>query len=171
MGLEDLGSATVLADLLSMRTKPSIRGCSSHDHFAVFSLLCLAIAAVHLAWAAGSTFPRRAWILPGWSQAAHRDHMPPRAASALVAGALGVVAYVALALGSVCGWPFWNWSLPAAGLAVAFVFFARGVAAYVPTWRALVPQEPFASLDRRYYWPLCLVIGAGFTLLATGYSA
>lgn len=141
---------------------------------AVFlSLVLLAIAAVHLAWAAGSTFPATsegdlARMVTGF---ARRDHMPPRAASALVAGALGVVAYVALALGSVCGWPFWTWSLPAAGMVVAFFFFARGVAAYVPAWRALVPQEPFASLDRRYYGPLCLVIGAGFTLLATGYSA
>ncbi|PPJ45813.1 DUF3995 domain-containing protein [Rhizobium sp. KAs_5_22] len=141
---------------------------------AVFlAVVLLAIAVLHLAWAAGSTFPATsegdlARMVAGF---ADRDHMPPRPASALVAGALGVVAYVALALGSVCGWPFWTWSLPAAGVVVAFVFLARGVAAYVPAWRALVPQEPFASLDRRYYGPLCLVIGVGFTLLATGYTA
>lgn len=141
---------------------------------AVFlSVVLLLIVALHLAWAAGSTFPGAsegdlARMVAGF---ANRDRMPPRPASALVAVALGVAAYVALALGSVCGWPFWTWSLPAAGIIVAFVFLARGVAAYVPAWRALVPQQPFASLDRCYYGPLCLVIGAGFTLLATGYTA
>lgn len=141
---------------------------------AVFlAVVLLAIAALHLAWAAGSTFPAAsegelARMVAGF---ADRDHMPPRPASALVAVALVVVAYVALALGSVCGWPFWAWSLPAAGMVVACVFFARGVAAFLPAWRALVPREPFARLDRRYYGPLCLVMGAGFTLLATGFPA
>ena len=57
--------------------------------------------------------------------------------------------------------------LPAlAGLAVAFVFLARGIAGFTPAWRRLTPEQPFASLDVRYYSPLCLAIGSGFAALA-----
>lgn len=139
----------------------------------LLAVLLLAIAALHLAWAAGSTFPAAserdlARMVAGFEG---QEHMPPRPASALVAVALATAAYVALALASLCAWPLWGWSLAAAGIILAFVFLARGVAAYLPAWRAKVPQEPFATLDRRYYGPLCLVIGAGFTLLATGTMA
>ncbi|MFC3164772.1 DUF3995 domain-containing protein [Ciceribacter thiooxidans] len=139
----------------------------------LLAVLLLAIAALHLAWAAGSTFPAASErelvrMVVGFKG---QEQMPPPAAAVLVAVALAVAAYVALALASLSVWPFWRWSLTFAGMVLAFVFLARGVAAYLPAWRARVPQQPFARLDRRYYGPLCLVIGAGFTLLATGYTA
>ena len=31
---------------------------------------------------------------------------------------------------------------------IALVFIARGLAAFLPGWRRLTPEEPFASLDR-----------------------
>lgn len=139
----------------------------------LLAVLLLAIATLHLAWAAGSTFPAAnerelVRMVVGFKG---QEHMPPRPASALVAVVLAIAAYVALALASLCTWPLWAWSLEAAGVILAFVFLARGVAAYLPAWRVRVPQQPFATLDRRYYGPLCLVIGAGFTLLATGTMA
>ncbi len=139
----------------------------------LLAVLLLAIATLHLAWAAGSTFPAAseaelARMVAGFEG---QEHMPPPAAAVLVAVALAFSAYVGLALASLCAWPLWDWSLTSVGMILAFVFLARGVAAYLPAWRARVPRQPFARLDRRYYGPLCLVIGAGFTLLATGYTA
>ncbi|HLP66788.1 MAG TPA: DUF3995 domain-containing protein, partial [Rhizobium sp.] len=139
----------------------------------LLAVLLLAIAALHLAWAAGSTFPAASErelvrMVVGFKG---QEQMPPRPASALVAAALAFSAYVALALVSLCGWPFAGSWLRSMGTVLAFVFLARGAAAYLPAWRVRVPQQPFARLDRRYYGPLCLVIGAGFTLLATGYTA
>jgi len=50
--------------------------------------------------------------------------------------------------------------LTAAGSILALVFLARGAAAYLPAWRRLTPEQPFARLDQAVYGPLCLVIGA-----------
>lgn len=52
--------------------------------------------------------------------------------------------------------------------AISFVFLARGAAAYLPPWRRLVPEEPFATLDRAVYGPLCLMIGIGYFILVLG---
>ena len=52
-----------------------------------------------------------------------------------------------------------------AGAGIATVFLARGVAGYVPAWRRLQSAEPFTTLDRRYYAPLCLALGTGFLII------
>ena len=54
----------------------------------------------------------------------------------------------------------------AAPSAVALVFLGRGIAGFTPAWRRLTPEQPFATLDVRYYSPLCLAIGTGFAALA-----
>ncbi len=48
----------------------------------------------------------------------------------------------------------------------ALVFLGRGVAGFTPAWRRHTPEQPFATLDIRYYSPLCLAIGLGFAALA-----
>jgi hypothetical protein len=55
--------------------------------------------------------------------------------------------------------------LTALGALLALVFLARGVLSYTPAWRASHPVEPFATLDRRNYGPLCFWVGAGLTIL------
>lgn len=46
------------------------------------------------------------------------------------------------------------------------VFLLRGVLAYVPFWRRMTPEEPFATLDRRIFGPLCLALGVAFVIFA-----
>jgi hypothetical protein len=49
---------------------------------------------------------------------------------------------------------------------VAFgVFAIRGALGYTKFWRQMTPEQPFATYDRKYYAPLCLLLAAG--LLAT----
>jgi len=48
---------------------------------------------------------------------------------------------------------------------LAAVFGLRGLAAYVPNWRRKPRVEPFATLDRRCYGPLCLCLSVGFWLV------
>ena len=55
--------------------------------------------------------------------------------------------------------------LTVAGAMLALAFLARGVLGYTAGWRARHPVEPFATLDRKNYSPLCLWIGAGFLIL------
>jgi hypothetical protein len=52
-----------------------------------------------------------------------------------------------------------------AGWGLALVFLGRGVAAYTEPFRQLFPEEPFATLDRGLYGPLCLFMGLGFLYL------
>ncbi|WP_312860515.1 DUF3995 domain-containing protein [Neoaquamicrobium sediminum] len=82
-----------------------------------------------------------------------------------MAAALAVAALIALALAGIVTLP-----LPAAlirlgGLGAALVFLGRGIAGFTPAWRRITPEMPFARNDRLYFSPLCLLIGAGFTLL------
>jgi hypothetical protein len=69
---------------------------------------------------------------------------------------------VALLFAIMCLW--WPPSLlrSLAVGAIGAVFLARGAVAYTAFWRRLTPTEPFATLDRRYYGPLCLMLGLGF---------
>ncbi|MFZ1815261.1 MAG: DUF3995 domain-containing protein [Rhizobiaceae bacterium] len=50
-------------------------------------------------------------------------------------------------------------------IALGAVFLLRGVIGYMPPFRARFSAQPFATLDKRFYSPLCLVIGAAYFLL------
>ena len=104
----------------------------------ILSAVLLALAGLHILWAIGFWFPIR-------------DE------AALVK--------------AVIAWsPWWGESLlrqASVGL-FALVFLVRGALAYTSFWRRLTPQEPFATLDRTRYGPLCLAIGLGFVVLWLG---
>ena len=91
--------------------------------------------------------------------------MYPPASCFLVAALLaGVSVWPLFAVGLLPeAWPRWLTLLAGAGIAP--VFLARGVAGYTPAWRRLQSAEPFATLDRRYYAPLCLALGTGFLII------
>ena len=124
----------------------------------------LMVALAHFTWALGSTWPIRNETLlaqtvigrPGVTR------MPNRFATfvvSLLVIAAGIIA-LSLADHSSGGWP-----LTALGVVLAVLFIARGILGYTPAWRARFPTEPFATLDRRNYSPLCLWVGAGFLIL------
>jgi len=46
---------------------------------------------------------------------------------------------------------------------LALVFLGRGVEGYLPAMAKA--EQPFPQLNRRYYSPLCLVLGLGFLVL------
>ena len=123
----------------------------------------LAVSLAHLVWSFGGTWPIRDRQLlaqtvigrPGVTRV-------PRLASFVVAVAIFAAGIVALSLADETAGGLW---LSALGLLLAALFIARGVAGYLPQWRAQFPVEPFATLDRRQYSPLCFFIGAGFLLL------
>jgi hypothetical protein len=50
------------------------------------------------------------------------------------------------------------------------IFIGRGIAGYLPFFRNAHGEKPFAGLDKKYFSPLCLIIGAGFAslLIAAG---
>lgn len=125
------------------------------------------LGGVHLAWALGSTWPAANEGELARTVAGFRGikAMPPRSASAAVGVCLGALAIFVLALGQA---PNVTPSMAIAGIAVAMIFIGRGMIGFTQGWRRRTPEEPFATLDRRYYSPLCLLIGAGFLALSIG---
>jgi Protein of unknown function (DUF3995) len=125
------------------------------------------VAGLHFYWAFGGLWPgrnendlvRTVIGTPG------RNRMPP----------VWMTLVVALGLAGIASWPIVSSHLvralagapmTVAGSAVlTAIFLARGLAGYVPAWRAIHSAEPFARFDRTRYSPLCLVIGAGFLAL------
>ncbi|WP_374627107.1 DUF3995 domain-containing protein [Devosia sp.] len=128
----------------------------------VFVLL-LTVALAHFLWALGSPWPIRDPVLlaravigrPGVTRV-------PRLGALLVAILVLAAGIVAL---SVADHTAGGLGLSLLGGGVGMAFIARGIAGYTAWWRARFPEEPFATLDRRNYSPLCLLVGAGFLVL------
>ena len=133
--------------------------------------LLAAIAVLHAAWGLGSHWPCESEEslvrTVGGTPGAKRMY-PPSACFTVAAMLGGVSAWPLFAAGLLpTAWPSWLTLLAGAGIAAVFV--ARGIAGYVPAWRRLHSAEPFATLDRRIYAPLCFALGAGFiTILLRG---
>ncbi|MXQ07703.1 DUF3995 domain-containing protein [Alphaproteobacteria bacterium GH1-50] len=127
----------------------------------LLSAVLLVLAGFHLLWALGYWMPIRdeAALARAVTGQPGATRMPGAAPTAAVTAALMLAA----------AWPWFEPSpVTTIGLMVlALIFLARGAAAWVPVWRRLTPEEPFPRLDRTLYGPLCLIIGAGFTTLAT----
>lgn len=124
----------------------------------------LTVAFAHLLWALGITWPIRNETLlaqtvvggPGITR------MPNRLLTLLVALLVLAAGIVAL---SLADHDSGGLALTTLGILLAIVFIGRGILGYTAAWRARFPTEPFATLDRRNYSPLCVWIGAGFIIL------
>jgi hypothetical protein len=133
-------------------------------------IVLTAISAVHVAWGFGMRWPRQTEAELVTTVIGHkRDTMPSPSQCYLAALAIFIPGAIALLLAGVVQTPLPRWLVLLAGAGAALVFAGRGIAGYVPAWRARHPREPFASLDRHYYSPLCLLLAAGLiVLLANG---
>ena len=137
---------------------------------AVSSLLTLTLAALailHGYWAFGGIWPGTDEASCARTIAGFRgiERMPSMANALVVAALLATAAVLARLLGEPIGVPSAPWLLPLAGVGASVVFLGRGAAGFTSAWRRLTPEQPFASLDIRYYSPLCLAIGSGFAFL------
>ncbi len=130
----------------------------------VFAVLA-AISALHAYWAFGGLWPagdeRR--LVATVIGAPGRAHMPPAWMTLTVAALILAGGLFALASqGMIAMGP--RWFVRCAVIVLTFVFMARGAAGYLLPG-GVGQTEPFATLDRLYYSPLCLGLGAGFAVL------
>lgn len=129
--------------------------------------ILLILAALHAYWGFGGFWPGHDAKSCARTVIGSRGvtTMPAPSACFAVTAMLAVASLIALAQGGILalGLPTILWSLVTLG--VMLVFLGRGVAGYVPAWRRLWPEQPFARLDVRLYSPLCLAIGIGFAVL------
>ena len=124
----------------------------------------LMVALAHFLWSLGKTWPIRdetllARTVIGTPGATRMPNRLLTLAVSLLTLAAGIVA-LSLADHASGGWP-----LTLLGVGLAAIFIGRGILGYTPGWRARFPAEPFATLDRKNYSPLCLWTGTGFLIL------
>ena len=124
------------------------------------AVLLLLVSAVHLLWVFGSTWPAKdekslAKIVVGSKGI---QTMPPRLASLIVALVLLGATHVVLVSANLMHGPLLARMYDIILVAMILIFSARGLASYTPQWRAMVPEQPFASNDQKFYGPLCIVI-------------
>lgn len=124
-----------------------------------------AVAVLHGLWGLGITWPEAsAEALARSVVGDGRRRMPPAWQCFVVAAVLAPVAlwpFVMLGRDEV---PF----VLAVSVAIAGVFVVRGLAGYSPRWRGHFRDEPFATRDKRYYSPFCLLMGVGYLALLAG---
>ena len=138
---------------------------------AIFLAILLgAIAALHAYWAMGGLWPGRdeAGLIDYVFGDQGRRRTPPAAVVWIVAAAIMVTALWPLVLTSAIRPPLPRVVIAGVGVAIAGVFLLRGAAGYLPAWRRAHAREPFATLDVRFYSPLCLMIAAGYAALLIG---
>jgi Protein of unknown function (DUF3995) len=130
-------------------------------------LVLFTLAALHAYWGLGGRWPGHDELSLARSVVGSKGitRMPSsKACFAVMALLIGVGLWPLFMAGVLPAlWP--NWLTLLAGWGFVLVFVGRGLAAYVPAFRLLAPEEPFASLDRQLYAPLCLALGGGFLFL------
>jgi hypothetical protein len=130
-----------------------------------FSLTMM--AALHIAWGFGAHWPapdERALVSLVVGRTG-TTRMPTRLACLRAAVAIFLAGFAAIAAVDLVQVPVSPALVTAAGVFVAAVFALRGIAAYLPVWRRAFAQEPFATLDRDWYGPFCLLLALAFALL------
>ena len=130
----------------------------------LLSTVVWVIAVLHASWGLGNHWPAasRAQLAKSAVGTPGIVRMPsPSQCFAVAAILTGVASWPLFATGLLAeAWPRWLTLLAGAGIAA--VFLGRGVAGFTSAWRSRFPEQPFATYDRRYYSPLCLVLGAGY---------
>jgi hypothetical protein len=140
---------------------------------AILTMVLVALAALHAWWGVGGRWPghdERSLVemVVGRTRS---TRMPGLVRCMLVALALFAAAGLVALQGNVISVDF---GVPGARLVQAgfwmagAVFALRGLAGFIPPIFAYADGTPFASLNRRFYSPLCLLIAAGFAATGTG---
>lgn len=136
------------------------------------------VAAVHAYWAMGGLWPARNEAALARMVVGVKDlqKMPGAALTLVVSVLIAVAGGLPLYFTGLLDFPI-SVSLPASVLeaapsivlgGLAFIFLARGMLSYTGHFQKMEAEEPFVTLDRRYYAPLCLSLGLGFAWLALG---
>jgi hypothetical protein len=132
------------------------------------ALLLACTGVLYLVWSAGVTFPFSNEQSLARSLIGRRGitRVPSRAAFLYVSILLFAAAAAAFLMGGYSeavpqSKPF----LAPVGLLLALVFLGRGIAGVLPAFERAAPEQPYLSLNRRLYSPLCFLAGLGFLFL------
>ncbi|MEM9634576.1 MAG: DUF3995 domain-containing protein [Pseudomonadota bacterium] len=141
----------------------------------VLFLVLAGISALHLYWGFGGLWPARdeASLVRMVVGAKGMRQMPGRALTVVVAALIAIAGVLPLLSAGILSNPAAK-VFPPELLAIVMsfllagiglVFLGRGVLSYTTYFSHMQAEEPFMTLDKRYYAPLCLALGAGFMFL------
>lgn len=132
------------------------------------AILLAGAGLLYLVWASGVTFPFANEQSLARSLIGRRGitRVPSRAAFLYIAVLFFAAATAAFLMGGYSeavpqSKPF----LAPVGLLLALVFLGRGIAGVLPAFERAAPEQPYLSLNRRLYSPLCVLAGLGFLFL------
>ncbi|MEL6921191.1 MAG: DUF3995 domain-containing protein [Pseudomonadota bacterium] len=133
----------------------------------IITVTLLFTAIIHAYWAAGGVWPGRdekslARTVVGTNGI---EAMPPRWIIGIVAVAILVAAFLPMAW---LGWiniPLPSWTLTAGMAVLTLIFIGRGIGGFVPAVRRMNSEEPFATLDAKFFSPLILAVGLALSYL------
>lgn len=125
------------------------------------------VAIVHAGWAFGMNWPAKDEQTLIKTVIGHPDikKMPNRYLTLVVALAITLAGLCALVGAEVIMPPLPNWMIDSALVILALIFAARGASSYVTDGPLGQRVEPFATLDRRYFAPLCLLLSACYGII------
>lgn len=140
------------------------------------SITLCCVAVVHVYWALGGVWPAQDEAALARTVVGVKGlrRMPGTVLTLVVAALIAVAGVLPLLLTGLLAFPF-SIPLPAGLLnagsvlvlgGLALIFLARGTLSYTGYFRKMEAEEPFVSLDKRYFAPLCLALGSGFAWLA-----
>jgi hypothetical protein len=140
---------------------------------AILIVVLVALAALHAWWGVGGRWPGHderslVELVIGRTRSMR---MPSLVRCLLVASALFAAAGLVAVKSKVIAVDFGTAGevLVQVGFWIAGAVFAlRGLAGYIRPVFAYADGTPFASLNRRFYSPLCLLIAAGFAVIGAG---
>lgn len=127
---------------------------------------CLGL--LHLIWAAGLSFPFPNEQSLARSVVGRRGitRLPSRASVALLGVLLLCGAAAALIMGHYAAtFTILKFLLVPVGLLLSALFLLRGLVGVLPAFERAAPEQPYLTLNRRLYSPLCALIGIGFLVL------
>lgn len=131
--------------------------------FAVFIFATLSLTAfIHIYWALGGLWPSTDEQTLSKTVIGSNgiNAMPPRWLTALVSiGILGAAIWPVLWLGWIPH-PLPDWMVTAGMLVLIAIFILRGLGGFLPVARRMSSEEPFATLNFRYFSPLITILGA-----------
>lgn len=132
------------------------------------ALVLGAIALLHAYWGLGGVWPGKDQKSCARAVAGFRgiDRMPPPTACFAVTAMLSGIIALALMLGGIIILPLRMELVRTATALAVLVFVGRGIAGFTPIWRKMTPEMPFARNDRRWFSPLCMLVGLGLFALA-----
>lgn len=132
------------------------------------AVVLFATCLLYLLWSAGVTFPFANEQSLARSLIGRRGitRIPSRASFVYLAVLFFAAAAAAFLMGGFSeavprSKPF----LAPVGLLLAAVFLGRGIAGILPAFERAAPEQPYLSLNRRIYSPLCALAGIAFLFL------